>query len=58
LLDDLGADSLDTVELVMAYDAAYDEEIPFEESEKGGQLRTKQEVIDYLRKRRKGGEQI
>ena len=33
-IDDLGADSLDTVELVMAFEEAFDVEIPDEEAEK------------------------
>lgn len=33
-IDDLGADSLDTVELVMAFEEAFDLEIPDEEAEK------------------------
>jgi acyl carrier protein len=33
-VDDLGADSLDTVELVMAFEEAFDIEIPDEEAEK------------------------
>ena len=33
-IDDLGADSLDTVELVMAFEEAFDVEIPDEKAEK------------------------
>jgi acyl carrier protein len=52
---DLGPDSLDVVELVMAYEEAFDDEITEAEMEQIRQLRTTQEVLDYLRKRRKGG---
>jgi acyl carrier protein len=51
----LGPDSLDLVELVMAYEEAFDDEISDEEMRRIRQLRTNQEVLDYLRKRRKGG---
>jgi len=44
-IDDLGADSLDTVELVMAFEEEFDVEIPDEAAEK---IRTVQDVIDYL----------
>jgi len=53
--DDLGADSLDAVELVMAYEEAFDDEIPEEEMNRIKQLRTTREVLEYLRKRKKGG---
>ena len=43
--DDLGADSLDTVELVMALEEEFDTEIPDEEAEK---LTTVQSVVDYI----------
>ena len=56
MLDDLGTDSLDAVELVMAYEEANGVEIPFEEGEKIRQFRTRKELIEYLRKRKKGGE--
>ncbi len=49
-VDDLGADSLDTVELVMALEEAFDMEIPDEEAEK---IRTVQDAIDYIDKRAK-----
>ncbi|ACK67220.1 acyl carrier protein [Rippkaea orientalis PCC 8801] len=45
--EDLGADSLDTVELVMALEEAFDIEIPDEEAEK---LETVQAAIDYIEK--------
>jgi acyl carrier protein len=46
-VDDLGADSLDIVELVMAFEEAFDIEIPDEDAEK---IRTVQEAIDYINK--------
>ena len=47
-VDDLGADSLDTVELVMAFEEAFDLEIPDEEAEK---IRTVQDAISYIEKK-------
>ena len=47
-IDDLGADSLDTVELVMAYEEEFDIEIPDEDAEK---LETVSDAIEYLNKR-------
>ena len=44
-IDDLGADSLDTVELVMAFEEEFDIEIPDEDAEK---LNTVGEAIKYL----------
>jgi acyl carrier protein len=44
-VDDLGADSLDTVELVMALEEEFDTEIPDEEAEK---ITTIQQAIDYI----------
>ncbi len=44
-IDDLGADSLDTVELVMAFEEEFDIEIPDEAAEK---IRTVRDVTDYL----------
>ena len=46
-IDDLGADSLDTVELVMAFEEEFDIEIPDEEAEK---IRTVRDVLNYLNK--------
>ena len=46
-IDDLGADSLDTVELVMAFEEEFDIEIPDEDAEK---LETVKDAIDYLNK--------
>jgi acyl carrier protein len=51
-VDDLGADSLDTVELVMAFEEAFEIEIPDEDAEK---IRTVQDAIDYIGKHAKGG---
>ncbi len=45
-VDDLGADSLDTVELVMALEDEFDIEIPDEEAEK---ITTLQEAINYVK---------
>lgn len=44
-IDDLGADSLDIVELVMAMEEEFDIEIPDEEAEK---LKTVKDVVAYL----------
>lgn len=44
-VDDLGADSLDTVELVMALEEEFDTEIPDEEAEK---ITTVQAAVDYV----------
>ena len=45
-IDDLGADSLDTVELVMALEEEFDIEIPDEDAEK---LATVQNAVDYIK---------
>ena len=50
-VDDLGADSLDTVELVMAFEEAFDIEIPDEQAEK---IRTVKDAIDYINTHSKG----
>ena len=50
VVDDLGADSLDRVELVMAFEEAFDIEIPDEDAEK---IRTVQDAIDYIAKQPK-----
>ena len=44
-MEDLGADSLDTVELVMAFEKEFDVDIPDEEAEK---LRTVGDALKYL----------
>lgn len=44
-IDDLGADSLDTVELVMALEEAFECEIPDEEAEK---ITTVKEAVSYI----------
>jgi acyl carrier protein len=44
--DDLGADSLDTVELIMAFEDTFGVEIPEDEAEKLAKVR---DVIDYLK---------
>ena len=49
-VDDLGADSLDTVELVMAFEEAFDIEIPDEDAEK---IRAVQDAVDYIGKHAK-----
>ncbi|MBM9604243.1 acyl carrier protein [Desulfopila inferna] len=46
-VDDLGADSLDLVELIMAMEEGFDIEIPDEEAEK---IATVQDAIDYVSK--------
>lgn len=46
-VDDLGADSLDTVELVMALEEEFDLEIPDEDAEK---IKTVGEAMEYIKK--------
>ncbi len=48
-VDDLGADSLDTVELVMALEEEFETEIPDEDAEK---ITTVQQAIDYINEHR------
>ncbi len=50
-VDDLGADSLDTVELVMAFEEAFEIEIPDEDAEK---IRTVKDAVDYISAHAKG----
>jgi len=50
-VNDLGADSLDTVELVMALEEEFETEIPDEEAEK---IATVQQAIDYIKSHAKG----
>ena len=47
-VDDLGADSLDTVELVMAFEEAFEVQIPDEDAEK---ILTVQNAVDYIKHR-------
>ncbi len=44
-IDDLGADSLDTVELIMAFEEEFEVEIPDTDAEK---IKTVKDVIDYI----------
>jgi acyl carrier protein len=44
-IDDLGADSLDTVELIMAFEEEFDVEIPDADAEK---IRTVQDVLNFV----------
>jgi len=53
-VDDLGADSLDRVELVMALEETFDIEIPDEEAEK---IITVQNAVDYIQKNAKSVKQ-
>ena len=53
-VDDLGADSLDTVELVMALEEEFETEIPDEEAEK---IQTVQQAIDYIESQQNEKEQ-
>ena len=50
-VDDLGAESLDIVELVMAFEEAFEIEIPDEDAEK---ITTVQQAIDYVKAHSKG----
>ena len=47
-IDDLGADSLDTVELVMALEEEFEVEIPDEEAEK---IRTVADVMNFIKEK-------
>ena len=49
-LDDLGADSLDVVELVMQFEEAFDIQIPDEDAEK---IKTVQDAITYIESHKK-----
>lgn len=49
-VDDLGADSLDTVELVMALEEEFETEIPDDQAEK---IQTVQQAIDYIEAQQK-----
>lgn len=48
-VDDLGADSLDTVELVMALEEAFNVEIPDEDAEN---IRTVKDAVEYIEKKK------
>jgi acyl carrier protein len=47
-VDDLGADSLDTVEMVMAFEEEFNIEIPDEDAEK---IKTVKDAVDYISKK-------
>jgi acyl carrier protein len=49
-VDDLGADSLDLVELIMAMEETFEVSIPDEDAEK---IKTVQDAIDYVNKHKK-----
>lgn len=49
-IDDLGADSLDTVELIMKFEEVFDIEIPDEESVK---IKTVQDAVDFIKSKGK-----
>ncbi len=49
-VDDLGADSLDTVELVMDFEEKFSLEIPDEDAEK---IRTVKDAVDYIENKKK-----
>ncbi len=51
-VDDLGADSLDQVELIMAFEEAFEIEIPDEDAEK---IKTVQDAVDYVENHAKVG---
>jgi len=49
-VDDLGADSLDIVELVMAFEEAFELEIPDEDAEK---IQTVKDAVEYIDNKKK-----
>jgi len=49
-VDDLGADSLDRVEMIMAFEEAFDLEIPDEQAET---IKSVQDAVDYIEKNSK-----
>jgi acyl carrier protein len=51
-VDDLGADSLDVVELVMAFEEAFDLDIPDEDAEKISKVK---DAVAYIRERTEKG---
>ena len=50
IVDDLGADSLDVVEIVMALEEEFEIEIPDEDAEK---IKTVQQIVDYIEEKGK-----
>ncbi len=48
LIEDLGADSLDIVELIMAFEEEFDLDIPDEDAEK---IATVKDAVEYIRKK-------
>jgi len=50
IVDDLGADSLDVVEIIMGLEEEFDVEIPDEDAEK---ITTVQQIIDYVEEKAK-----
>ncbi len=50
-IDDLGADSLDIVELIMAFEEEFNIEIPDEAAEK---IKTVKDAVDYIEKEKQG----
>ena len=50
IVDDLGADSLDVVEIVMALEEEFEVEIPDEDAEK---IKTVQQIVDYIEEKGK-----
>jgi acyl carrier protein len=53
-VDDLGADSLDRVEMIMAFEEAFDLEIPDDQAEN---IKTVQDAVDYIEKNSKAVKQ-
>ena len=53
-VDDLGADSLDRVELIMAFEEAFDIEIPDDQAET---IKTVQDAVSYIKKNSKSVKQ-
>ena len=51
IVDDLGADSLDVVEIIMGLEEEFDVEIPDEDAEK---ITTVQQIMDYVEEKAKG----
>ena len=51
IIEDLKADSLDVVELVMQFEEAFDIQIPDEDAEK---IKTVKDAVDYIEKNQKG----